>query len=95
MGVLQVGYIKGMARVCTILSVLDLLARAGIDLQVVDHRLWHSLRSCYCLIKKDAVARRDVALLNAELSARGSIRRNWDVVTWTGCLLRLQQEPLM
>ena len=42
-----------------------------------------------------AMTGQDVALVNAELSMRGSLRKAWNVVTWMVTILRLKKMATM
>ncbi len=86
-------YVKGMARVCCALAVADLMLenlQTGSDTGPVVLRT--SLTQVHARRGLQAVDRASIALANAQLSARGSIRRAHDVITWVGKLLMLKQQ---
>lgn len=87
-------YVKGMARACTILTIADLTL--GADLRTHHPSLFRSMSAVRVRRCTVAVDRLSMALENARLSARGSIRRAHDVVTWLGKLQLLRangQDP--
>ncbi len=82
-------YVKGMARSCTLLCLLDLICTAGCALASACPVLYSSATAI--LAKQEFhqdVAK--VAIANANLSSRGSIRCAHDVITWTVKLKVLQ-----
>ncbi len=82
-------YVKGMARATTALALLSLAFEPGGPLPAGNCFL-QSVAVVHCRRGIAAVDRATVALENARLSARGSIRRAHDVITWVGTLYRLQ-----
>lgn len=84
-----VNFVKGMARSTTLLCLLDLIYHSGRDLA----------NQCPVLLATATVIRAtyelhtdliNVAIANANLSSRGSIRAAHDVITWTSKLLMLE-----
>ena len=85
---LHLHFVKGMARSCTLLAIIDACIQLGISLSDISAEL---LRSCAGInaVSRDLTSVQ-AALENASLSARLSITKIWDAVTWTGVLLKLQ-----
>lgn len=85
---LHLHFVKGMARSCTLLAIIDACIQLGISLSDISVEL---LRSCADInaVFRDLTSVQ-AALENASLSARLSITKIWDAVTWTGVLLKLQ-----
>ena len=85
-------YVKGQARSCTTLTLLDQCLVNEIDLDAVCPNLLHTVKRIKARrqIASDDLA--SIALANAHLSSAGSIRRAHDVTTWLGKLVLLQKQ---
>ena len=85
----QMRYVKGMARASTLLCLLDLI----IDRDAADKfpNLFASAAVIHATFEVH-VDLASVAIANANVSARGSIRQAHDVITWTSKLLLLVKQ---
>ena len=85
-------YVKGMARSCTTLTLLDQCLVNEIDLDAVCPNLLHLVKRIHARrhIASDDLA--SIALANAQLSSAGSIRKEHDVITWLGKLVLLRTQ---
>ena len=86
----QLGHVKGSARHSTLLACLLFLHQRGLSVQRILPHVFHTARAVLTVIEQHQNLT-SVALRNAQLSARGSIRRAHCAVTWAGKLLILQQ----
>ena len=79
-------YIKGAARSSVALMLAHTCLSRNLSLQALRPGLWNSLCPVQCKMGSMSNDIISVAMLNASLSSRGSIRRAHDVVTWTSKL---------
>ena len=91
------GHVKGAARFCVLLAPLVWLWKQKNGMKVVDvfPLLYQTARRIRVVIESHATLT-SIALRNATLSQRGSIRKAHDAVTWVGKLLLLKgngQDP--
>ena len=84
----RAGYVKGMARSCTLLALLFGFYKGEIDIKTWPH--YALLNDIHARIEDVSLDREGVALRNALLSQRGSIRRSHDIFTWAA-KMRLMQ----
>ena len=77
---MSLGYVKGMARVCTVLSLIHHSWKRGYDLEARHPKLFTSLLRVWA-IHTACSSKRELALTNMKLSTRGSIRKPPNVVT--------------
>ena len=75
-------YIKGAARSSVALMLAHTCLSRNLSLQALRPGLWNSLCAVQCKMGSMSNDIISVAMLNASLSSRGSIRRARDVVTW-------------
>lgn len=76
----SLGYIKGMARVSTILALLYTCWDKNYDIEARHPKMYTSVLRVWAL-HAPASSKREIALANMKLSARGSIRRAPNVIT--------------
>ena len=76
----SLGYVKGMARSCTILTILHLAHSHSHDLGNLHPKLYTSCLRVWAVHSPES-SKRCIALKNAKLSARGSIRKPPNVIT--------------
>eukprot|EP00959_Pyramimonas_sp_CCMP1952_P088361 1848453-Pyramimonas_sp.AAC.1 len=89
----NLGYVKGMARACTLLAVLDqILFYSRGNTSGIEEAFKNVLESARVItIRIQATTDRlDLAIQNAKLAQRGRIRRANNVVTWAGIVLDLK-----
>ena len=87
-------YLKGMARATTILFVAHSLWVRNWDVSILHPSLFRSMQHVHCrlgIIGGDATA---IALENGKLSARGSIRKEHNVICWLGVLRTLTKKGI-
>ena len=84
-------YIKGAARSGTALMLAHMCMSRGINLQALRPSLWTSLCVVKCKLGSMVADLISVAMLNAQLSARGAIRKSHDVATWMAKLRTLKK----
>ena len=85
----SIGFVKGMARACACLTLLSLCKEDNLDPVTVVPRLAKTVVDIDVLPLKVA-ERVQLLMESAKLSNRGSIRRSWNIATWAGALLQLQ-----
>lgn len=81
-------FVKGMARTCSLLCLLDLVSR----METSQHDYFANLLASACIVFATVETHFDwvsVAIANANISARGAIRQAHDVITWAGKLQKL------
>ena len=83
-------YVKGQARSCTTLTLLDQCLVNEIDLDAVCPNLLHTVKRIKARREIASDDLTSIALANAHLSGAGSIRRAHDVTTWLGKLVLLR-----
>ena len=88
-----VQYVKGAARACTIVHIACVAQQKRIDLQMVAPQLYHSMLAI-AVRRLVCDGRQGIALKNAQLSARGAIRKTHDLATWMAKLMILQKDGL-
>ena len=74
-----IGYVKGQARVSTLMTLLHWAYTEGHDLKVLHPTLYQSICTIYCHPMKCA-SKVDEAMLNNKLSTRGSIRKSNNII---------------
>ena len=87
-------FVKGSARTCTLLFLASQALAREWNLAVLAPDLLHSMTAVYCKRGIMTTDFQSVALENAKLSQKGSIRRAHCVLTWLGKLNLLQQKGL-
>lgn len=85
-------YVKGMARSCTTLTLLDQCLVNEIDLEAVCPDLLHLVKRIHARRHMASDDLASIALANAQLSSAGSIRKEHDVITWLGKLVLLRTQ---
>ena len=85
-------YVKGMARSCTTLTLLDQCLVNEIDLDAVCPNLLHTVKRIHARRQIASDDLTSIALANAQLSSAGSIRKAHDVITWLGKLVLLRMQ---
>ena len=80
MHVQSIGYVKGMARICTILMILHISWKRGYVLATQLPKLHVSVLRVWVL-HNALGSKRDIALQNLKISSRGSIRKAPNVIT--------------
>ena len=85
-------YVKGMARSCTTLTLLDQCLVNEIDLEAVCPNLLHLVKRIHARRHMASDDLASIALANAQLSSAGSIRKEHDVITWLGKLVLLRTQ---
>ena len=78
-------YIKGAARVSTVMTILDLLIVNSVDLNLCAN-LADSVAAVTARVDHNTKDLVQIAILNANLSNSGAIRRAHDILTWLGKL---------
>ena len=89
-------YVKGAAR-ATSLLMLAHVATYVLKMDLLDTfspALFQSMLAVTCRLGIAATDQTSIALENARLSARGSIREMHDVITWASKLMTLKQKGL-
>ena len=86
--VFWVHYVKGMARSCTLLALLHLLLEREVDVSALPK--FTSSIACLHAIYEQHTDVGSVAISNANLSARGSIRQTHCLLTWVAKLSLLR-----
>ena len=86
----SLAYVKGMARACTLLTLLDLIFEDGSK-ECIDtfKELINSARVITIRLHQ-TIDRIDLAIQNAKLAQRGRIRKANNVVTWAGIVMELK-----
>ena len=86
------GHVKGAARFAVLLAPMVWLWSQGKNQKIIDvfPVLFHSAR-CIKVCVEESTNVLTVALRNATLSQRGSIRKAHDAITWVGKLTALKQ----
>ena len=84
-------YLKGACRSATLLFLAALCQQAKWDLQFLHPSLYVSMQSILC--KRGTLLRdlKSIAIENAQIAARGDLRKAHDSLTWLGKLLLLQK----
>ena len=83
-------YIKGMARVCTMLAMLKLCYDNKLDVNILHPGLADSLKSINCRFYWQGIGGlKHVAFLNAKLSASRAICERHNVITWVISIKKL------
>jgi hypothetical protein len=85
-------YVKGMARACTLLTPLDLIYDGGSAPHFAPLLASATVVSARVEVHADVVR---VAIANASISARGSIKLAHDVITWAGKLVKLADQGVV
>ena len=85
-------YVKGQARSCTTLTLLDQCLVNEIDLDAVCPNLLHTVKRIKARREIASDDLTSIALANAQLSSAGSIRKAHDVITWLGKLVLLRMQ---
>ena len=88
------GHVRGMARFSVLLGSLAVVWKFGggsTRISVVLPKLYATARAIYTTIEQHSTLT-SVALRNATLSHRGSIRQAHDAITWVGKLMLLQEK---
>ena len=86
-----ISYVKGMARACTLLTLLHGLDDAGLSPSWLSAQLQLSCAEISAVYRKFST-KAQAALENAKISSRLSITKMWDAITWMGVLLKLKEE---
>ncbi len=84
----SVGYTKGHARMCTLLSIFSYCLDHGLDLKTVHSELYRSalrIHAHYVPYR----TKRDALFANFQMSSRGSIRKPPHSLTWVAALRKL------
>ena len=81
-----------MARACTLLTLLDLICDSGSAPHFAPLLASATVVSARVEVHADVVS---VAIANASISARGSIRLAHDVITWAGKLVKLADQGVV
>lgn len=76
----SLGYVKGMARSCTVLCMVHVAWKKNYDLASRLPKFYGTLLRIYA-IHSPAGSKREIALLNMKLSCRGSIRKPPNVIS--------------
>lgn len=88
-------YLKGAARASSILMLAHVLLNLlHVDVSVLSPNLHQSMLAVHCRFGTAASDLATIAMENARFSARGSIRKNHDVVTWAVKLHTLKRKGL-
>ena len=88
-------YVKGAARASSILMLAHvLLNQLNADVRLLHPNLHASMSVIYCRLATAASDAATIAMENARYSARGSIRKSHDVVTWASKLSNLRAQGL-
>ena len=88
-------YVKGAARATTLLMLAHVTMYVlKVDLDTFSPTLFQSMLAVTCRLGIAATDQTSIALENARLSARGSIRKMHDVITWASKLMTLKQKGL-
>ena len=91
--IFSVGFIKGAARAASLHMILHIVLMDGINIRIMAPKLFISSQCIFCHHLPQA----DVAswiLTNARFSARGSIRRAWNVIQWMSSLCGLKSQGM-
>ena len=88
-------YVKGAARATSLLMLAHVAMYVlKMDLDTFSPALFQSMLAVTCRLGIAATDQTSIALENARLSARGSIRKMHDVITWASTLMTLKQKGL-
>lgn len=88
-------YLKGAARATSMLMLAHVMLNIlQIDVSLVNPNLHQSMLTVHCRFGTAASDLASIAMENARFSARGSIRKNHDVVTWAAKLQTLKEKGL-
>ena len=88
-------YVKGAARATSLLMLAHVAMYVlKVDLDAFSPTLFQSMLAVTCRLGIAATDQTSIALENARLSARGSIRKMHDVITWASKLMNLKQKGL-
>ena len=90
-GAFSLGHVKGMARTCVALSCVLHCKLTGNKVSDLFPKLYTTLQTVCAVFERHSTMT-SVALRNAQLSYRGSIRRAHDAATWTGKLRMLKSK---
>ena len=90
----SVSYLKGYARVCSLMAILHALWKNGVDVETEHNVLFTSLQIIYVHHMKQATSV-DEALKNMKCSSRGSVRKMTNVVQLVFMLKKLQSKGLL
>lgn len=85
-----VSYVKGMARCSSLLFLAHFTMSQRWNLTVLHPSLYSSMTSITCRLGTTQTDLQAIAIANAQISARGGIRRAHDCFTWLGKLLLLK-----
>jgi hypothetical protein len=83
-----VGYVKGQARMHTLLTMLSLCIDDGVPIYQMHPKLFETVQTIYCVFISKA-NRKEEVFDNFKLSNRGSIRKPPSCFTWVGSLRKL------
>ena len=88
-------YVKGAARATSLLMLAHVAMYVlKVDLDAFSPTLFQSMLAVTCRLGIAATDQTSIALENARLSARGSIRKMHDVITWASKLMNLKHKGL-
>ena len=81
-----------MARACTAVAIWSEIIETGCNPVAEFGALWVDSFTQIQAVVKSFSSRSAIALENNKISTMGSIRRQWDAITWCGCLLQLKED---
>ena len=85
----SVGYVKGQARVCTLIALMSHIMDSGLDPCTCVPKLYETARVIYCNHKIHS-SQRDEVFDNFQSSTRGSIRKPPHTFQWVSALQTLR-----
>ena len=85
----SIGYVKGSARVCSLLAILSVMLEEEVNIEQAFPLIYGTCR-CIFAYSPLHVSPKDVAFRNLQMSCRGAIRQAPNVVKWTHILLSLK-----
>eukprot|EP00959_Pyramimonas_sp_CCMP1952_P040659 850123-Pyramimonas_sp.AAC.1 len=86
----SLAYVKGMARACTLLTLLDVILADGAQEFLDTFKTVVDSAKVITIRVQIAIDRIALAVENAKLAQRGRIRKANNVVTWAGIVLELK-----
>ncbi len=86
----SLGYVKGQARTSTLLAILHTCYTKQVAVESVSPVLAETAAVIY-VHNMQIADHESQALLNAKVSAKGSLRSAWNAITWVGTLQRLRE----
>ena len=93
-GCFWIGYVKGAARATTALAMVSIMLDefgSGDACRALNPALWESLAMVWVKWVAHNPDLQKVSFLNAQLSARGAIRRANDIITWVIKIRNIEQ----